>query len=208
MRKTQLVLLSTSVALICTLVSIEISTSVVTAKAYAPRPLAVEVDSSMVLSPVQDAPFIWVYPNDEKDYPAYQRVEGGQHQDGTMMYICQLRNYHGTIQPGKLYKRSCYYSYGGLEKSYPVYQVLLTNSGYQWKDSAKVPRAQIEEGRVVKGGLDQGSDPIYVCRKQMSDGLHPGKYSYNNNLCYIPWGGKEYSYKEGFEFLYRGAPKK
>src|SRR5689334_3592935 len=91
MRKTQLVLLFTSVALTCTLLSNEMSTSVVTAKAYAPRPLAVEVDSSMVLSPVQDAPFIWVYPNDEKDYPAYQRVEGGQHQDGTMMYICQLR---------------------------------------------------------------------------------------------------------------------
>lgn len=208
MRKTPLVLLSTSVALICVLLSIEMRTSVVTAKAYAPRLLAGEVDSSMFLSPVQDAPFIWVYPNDEKDYPAYQRVEGGQHQDGTMMYICQLRNYHGTIQPGKLYKRSCYYSYGGLEKNYPVYQVLLTNSGYQWKDSAKVPRAQIEEGRVVKGGLDQGNDPIYVCRKQMSDGVHPGKYSYNNNLCYIPWGGKEYFYKEGFEFLYRGAPKK
>jgi hypothetical protein len=37
----------------------------------------------------------------------------------------------------------------------------------------------------------------------MNDGVHPGKYSYKNRLCYIPWGGKEYPYKGSFEVLFR-----
>jgi len=35
----------------------------------------------------------------------------------------------------------------------------------------------------------------------MNYGVHPGKFSYSNNLYDIPWGGKEWHYADGFEIL-------
>lgn len=39
-------------------------------------------------------------------------------------------------------------------------------------------------------------------RLHFGDGVHPGKYSYKNNLCYIPWGNKEIYYAKGFDILF------
>ena len=61
--------------------------------------------------------------------------------------------------------------------------------------------------RVLKskaGGVDEGNPkkpPLYICRKKMNCGVHPGKFSYSNNLYDIPWGGKEWHYADGFEIL-------
>jgi len=83
------------------------------------------------------------------------------------------------------------------------YQVLLTNRPYQWLKMPDPSRVHIKSD-AVKGGVDVGNQknpPLYICRKKMSDGVHPGKYSYSNNLCYISWSDKERYYNDGFEIL-------
>jgi hypothetical protein len=199
MRKPASVVITLSVALILILLSTEMRTSVVMAQAKGPGLLAAKTGSSGSLNPtLQDAPFIWVSPGEERDYPAYRRVVGGKHQDGTTMYFCKF-----NFVPAKLYKNECHYSYGGYERvDTKIYRVLLTNKEYQWVAVDAVSRDEIKQG-AVKGGVDQGNDTIYLCRMKMSDGVHPGKYSYKNNRCYIPWGNKEYSYPAGFELLFR-----
>lgn len=199
MRKTARLIISMSAALfILGLFSAGKGTSVVMAQAKGTGLLAAKTDASGSLnSALQGAPFIWAAPDEERDYPGYRRVEGGKHQDGTTMYICK-----DNFVPGKLYQNKCYSSYGGREHvDTKIYRVLVTNVPYQWKSSDNTSRAQIKSG-AVKVGIDRGQDSIYICRKQMSDGLHPGKYSYNNHLCYIPWGGKEYFYAQGYEILF------
>lgn len=199
MRKTASVAISISVALILALFATGMRTSVAAAKAGELNLLAAERDSSMSLSPpLQNASYIWVLPSEEKDYPEYKRVEGGKHGDGTMMYVCRV----GGTTPGKLYKKQCLAPYGGLEYSADYYQVLLTNAQYQWKAVHNLSRAQIKSG-AVKGGVDRGNITLYVCRKKMTDGLHPGKYASNSGLCYISWGGGEKYYSDGFDVLFK-----
>jgi hypothetical protein len=201
MRKTRSVAISLSVALIVALLSADARNPVVAVKADELNLLTIKRDSSMSLSlPLQNAPFVWALPNEETDYPGYRRVEGGKLDDGTRLGICRA----GYI-PGKIFNNQCLYPYGGAEGIFRLgyYQVLLTNAQYQWKAMDDISRAEIKSG-AVKGGSDKdGTDILYLCRKKMSDGVHPGKYSYKNRLCYIPWGGKEYFYRTNFEILFR-----
>jgi Protein of unknown function (DUF3421). len=201
MRKTTSVAISMSVALILALFSAEIRRSVVAVNAVEVSLLPVETDSSTSLPPTpQNASFVWALPNEEGDYPGYRRVEGGTLDDGTKLSICRA----GTI-PGKVYKGLCLYPYAGAEGTFRFgyYEVLLTNAQYEWKAMEDVSRSEIKSG-AVKGGSDKdGADTLYICRKKMNDGVHHGKYSYKNRLCYIPWGGKEYPYKGSFEVLFR-----
>lgn len=200
MRKTAYVVISLSVALILAMLSTEMKMSAVTVKAGEVS-LPVETDSSASLNPTpQNAPFVWTLANEEKDYPGYKRVEGGKLNDGTRLDICRA----GYI-PGKVYNNLCLYPYAGAESTfrYGYYEVLLTNAQYEWKSADDVTRAEIKSG-AVKGGTDKdGADTLYICRKKMGDGVHPGKYSYKNRLCYIPWGGKEYFYRSNFAILFR-----
>jgi hypothetical protein len=176
-------------------------TPVVTVKAEGLDLLASKTDSPTSLSPTpQNAAFVWALSTEEGDYRGYRRVEGGALNDGTKLSICRA----GYI-PGKVYKDLCLYPYGGGESTFRLgyYEVLLTNTQYEWKSADDVSRAEIRSG-AVKGGSDKdGADTLYICRKKMSDGVHPGKYSWKNRLCYIPWGGKEYPYKGSFEILFR-----
>lgn len=127
--------------------------------------------ATSVVTP-QNAPFVWTLANEEKDYPGYKRVEGGKLKDGTRLDICRA----GYI-PGKVYQNLCLYPYAGAEGTfrYGYYEVLLTNAQYEWKSADDVSRAEIKSG-AVKGGTDKdGADTLYICRKKMSDGVHPGK---------------------------------
>ena len=201
MRKTTSVAISMSVALILALFSAEIRRSVVAVRAVEVSLLHVETDSSTSLTPTpQNASFVWALPNEESDYPGYRRVEGGTLDDGTKLSICRA-----GYTPGKVYKDLCLYPYAGAENTFRLgyYEVLLTNAHYEWKATDDVSRAEIKSG-AVKGGSDKdGADTLYICRKKMNDGVHPGKYSYKNRLCYIAWGGKEYPYRGSFEILFR-----
>ncbi len=201
MRKTASLVVSISVALVLGLFSAEIRTSVVAVKAVEVSLLDVETESSTAFIPTpQNASFVWALPNEEGDYPGYRRVEGGTLNDGTKLSICRA-----GYTPGKVYKDLCLYPYAGGESTFRLgyYEVLLTNAQYEWKAMDDVSRTEIKSG-AVKGGSDKdGADTLYICRKKMTDGLHPGKYSYKNRLCYIPWGGKEYPYRGSFEILFR-----
>jgi uncharacterized protein DUF3421 len=188
MRKAPYVAISITVALVLAFLATEMRTSEVTVKA--------ETDSSM--SP-QHVPFLWLTPSDEKRYPTYKRVEGGMHADGTMMYVCRFLSI-----PGKLYKDGCHYSDGGYEYvRNAAYEVLVNDGGYVWTPVDNVSRSQIKKRALVGGeNAQDASDTIYICRKKLKDGVHPGKYSYRNNYCYIPWGNKEIFYTKGYDILF------
>lgn len=197
MRKTAPVAISICGALLLALLWSVMRTPVVTAKAEELGPLT---DSSVSLNPTpQHVPFLWITPSDEKRYPTYKRVEGGTHQDGTMMYICRFMSI-----PGKLYTDGCHFSDGGYEYVRDrAYEVLVNDGGYVWKAMNDTSRAEIKRRALVGGENSQdSSDTIYICRKKMKDGVHPGKYSYKNNYCYIPWGNKEIFYAKGYDILF------
>lgn len=188
MRKTPYVVISMSVALILALLSSGVRTS------------RAKTDSSVSLNPTpQHVPFLWLTPSDEKRYPTYKRVEGGKHADGTMMYICRFISI-----PGKLYKDGCHYSDGGYEYVRDrAYEVLVNDGGYVWVPVDNISRSQIKKRALVGGeNAHDPSDTIYICRKKTKDGVHPGKYSYKNNYCYIPWGNKENFYAKGYDILF------
>ena len=199
MRKIAPVVISLSLSLIFVLLLTVARTSGVTVKAHPLGPVAAETDSTISFNPPQHVPFIWVTPSEEKRYPTYKRVEGGKHDDGTMMYVCRFISI-----PGKLYKDGCHYSDGGWEYVRDrAYELLLNDGGYVWTSVDNVSRSQIKKRAFVGGENSQDqSDTIFICRKQMKDGVHPGKYSYNNNYCYIPWGTKEHHYSKGFDVLF------
>ena len=196
MRKTPHLVISLSVALVIGLLCVEMRTSAVTMKSES----AAETDSSVFLNPTpQNAHFIWVPVDSDQSRPGYKRVAGGVHDDGTTMYICRAFG----VTPGKLYDNSCHYSYAGQENVLPSkYEVLLTDVGYEWRSFDEVKRSEIKRGAVVGGSDSNGKDTLYICRKKMSDGRHTGKYSYKNNLCYIPWGNQERFYEKGFQILF------
>lgn len=52
---------------------------------------------------------------------------------------------------------------------------------------------------AVVGGTENGK-PLYVGRVPFKDGIHPGKIL-PGGICNIGWGGKEYSFNQGFEVL-------
>lgn len=54
---------------------------------------------------------------------------------------------------------------------------------------------------AVVGGFENGQ-PLYVGRAPFEGGMHPGKVLTGaGGLCNIGWGGKEYSFAQGFEIL-------
>ena len=197
MRKTRLVLLSASVALLCTLLSIHMRTSIVAAKPETP---ATSTESSVYFDPTpQNAHFIWVSAEGDQSRPGFHRVIGGKHRDGTEMYICRVSGF----VPGKIYRNSCHYSAAGQENVINInYEVLLTDTGYDWRSFDELTRSEIRKGAVLSGVDPNNNDKQFMCRRHMSDGWHPGKYSYKNNLCYIPWGNVEKFYAKDFEILF------
>jgi len=156
--------------------------------------------TSVISSSKQPAePFLWVNYGEEQDYAGYKRVLGGTHADGSRMYICRAKRTNG-MHPGKLYKNRCMVPWNGQENVFPSnYQVLLTNTGYQWPDSFNLSPAQIEESAITGG--NNNKEALYICRKQLKDGLHPGKYLISSGLCYVAWGGKETTWTNGFQIL-------
>ena len=149
--------------------------------------------------------FIWVNYGEEGDHPGFQRVFGGQHADGTKMYVCRLGDntrIHGS--PGKLNQNKCYIPFDGDEMIRDKdFQVLLTNTRYAWKPIFQTSDAEVNRN-AVKGGSDLDNAPLFMCRRQLKDGMHLGKYRPSRGVCYIPWGGKEllFSHADGFDVLF------
>src|SRR5215470_3744837 len=99
--------------------------------------LCAAMRTSAVTTP-QSVHFIWVPVEGDQSRPGFKRVVGGTHDDGTTMYICRVSG----LTPGKLYNNTCHYSYVGQEYAVPSrYQILLTDSGYEWKSFDEVKRS-------------------------------------------------------------------
>jgi hypothetical protein len=149
----------------------------------------------------QAGDFIWVNYGEEQDWPTYRRVFGDTHTDGNKMYVCVAQFIDGQ-HAGTLYRNTCFVPWGGKERSFKEnYKILLTNAPYAWTHIDNLAAAQIRK-RGVRAGFVNDED-LYVCRKQMKDGAHPGKYLISTGLCYVPWGGKEYYFSNGFRVLTR-----
>lgn len=121
-------------------------------------------------------------------------VSGGREANGQELYVCRAKM-NGYLTPGKLnpaYKK-CYIPYGGKEHEFSKYEVLTGN--FNWV----ILKGSVPSNAVI-GGQDAASkETLYVCRGalKVSGGntILPGKYSPSNDVCFVPYGGKEYSTK-------------
>ena len=81
--------------------------------------------------------------------------------------------------------------------------MLLSDVESEWRNFDEVTRGEIKRNAVLAGTDPNTKDPMFICRKKIGDdGRHSGKYSYKNNLCYIPWGNQEKYYSKGFSILF------
>lgn len=146
--------------------------------------------------------FIWVPFGQEGKHPGYQRVIGGRLNDGTALPVCRAV-INGFQVPGKYYNRMCMMPWHGRELyDAQKLDIFMTKSSSSWKAVHNLSHAQIESGAVLASG-GSGSGNEYICRRQMQDGTHPGKYAIGNSNCYISWGGKEYHFADAFDILFR-----
>ncbi|KAB2879282.1 DUF3421 domain-containing protein [bacterium] len=74
-----------------------------------------------------------------------------------------------------------------------------TNISAQQSDIQWVPYNGSIPTNAVVGGSENGQ-PMYVGRVSFEGGMHPGKVI-SGGFCNIGWGGKEYSFNQGFEIL-------
>jgi hypothetical protein len=146
--------------------------------------------------------FIWVPAGQEGQHPGYQRVIGGKLNDGTPLPVCRAVVNQFQV-PGKYYNRQCMTPWHGKELSNGQnIDIFMVKGSSTWKAVHDVSRSQIESGAVFASS-GSGSGNEYICRRQMQDGTHPGKYAFGNGNCYISWGGKEYHFTDGFDILFK-----
>lgn len=77
---------------------------------------------------------------------------------------------------------------------------------YAWIDGPTAPRTS--DGGIlngVQGGFDQGAGKLFLCRAQLQDGVHPGKYF--GGHCNIGWGNQEIVLTQGYEVLVNTQPQ-
>jgi len=167
--------------------------------------LAIPVSLLITLALVRVCPaqayFMWVPGADVDKHRGYSKVIGGQLDDGTPLPICRSL-VGGYPVPGKYYNRNCIVPWNGKEVlNSRSYDFLISRISLEWKPVHNLSRAQIENAVVAADG-QANTGRQFFCRMRMKDGIHPGKYAIGNGLCYIPWGGKEYSFTDGFDILF------
>jgi hypothetical protein len=206
-RKSYVTALMAAGLLMLALFSTLAGTTTIAARVRATILAVTPVDPKMSFdSAPQDKQFIWVDPFEEKEYYNYRRVYGGFLNNETTMDICRSRPYRNSPNVwaiGKFYKGRCLVPWQGKELVSVGDSVLMSYVGhhYAWKAVHGLSRAEIENVAVEVGWDGVSNTNLYVCRERMSDGVHPGKYASSNGLCYVSWGGKEYSSSDDFEVL-------
>ena len=184
-------------------------TTAVVATVGGPVPDVMPADPSMSLNQASQLikeGFMWVNVNEENRFPGYKRVIGGQHDDGTTLYICQ-HTIKGDPTPGKLHKDLCQVPWGGKENVFSNgdYKVLLTNTQYHWDEIEDPKRVNIASSAVQVGFDYSARSNLFICRKRLGDGVHPGKFLDARDKCYISWGGLELIQDYKFEVLFSGT---
>jgi len=98
------------------------------------------------------------------------------------LYVCGYGKAVGKLVPSH---GTCYLPYGGKEHSQPTYSVLI-GSNYKWIPlTGGIPR------NIVIGAPQQdGGENVYICRV---GGSRLGKFVPSHDVCYYPYGGKEWA---------------
>ena len=134
------------------------------------------------VSRAQGATFIWLRYKADVTPAGYTKVTGGLLKDGTVLYVCRAP-FEGIVVPGKFYKNMCLIPYYG--KEFQLTQnidLLATNTTPRWKQVHDLSKAQIRSNGVYAAPGQVPTGNQYICRKKMSDGIHPGKYAIGNGL--------------------------
>uniref|UniRef100_A0A336ML91 CSON003397 protein n=1 Tax=Culicoides sonorensis TaxID=179676 RepID=A0A336ML91_CULSO len=148
---------------------------------------------------------------------------GGKTHNGELLYIGRA-NHNGTLAIGSVQKSysACFVSYAEKEYEYKDYEIFVTDDASLITPViATVPETKpvevvaatekkpdIEEklwrscigtnvpANAVQGGHDVDEEPLYIGRVKHEGAITPGKVNADHGLCYVPFGGKEYSRNE------------
>lgn len=142
----------------------------------------------------------------------YEPIAVGKHKDGTEMFVCMNMGSsiisNGT-HIGKLYsapngERLCYISWGSEEHVIDKYSVPeLKEDSYRW---IKIEYANLAKLVDIGGFYEFTSGDIrklYSCKAKIDNGWHSGKFGPKEKICWIPFGGAELVYRDGYEVLVR-----
>ncbi|CAH8432069.1 unnamed protein product [Schistosoma turkestanicum] len=116
--------------------------------------------------------------------------------EGISVVRCKHDNNHW--EPGKVVHRykTCYYPYGGEEKSSSEYEVLCDTSvsgqrGYEWEHASC---GNVPKNAIVAGLVD--NEPLYIAKGSINGEPCVGKVHHGHQCAYLPWGGKEHSVQD------------
>ena len=114
-------------------------------------------------------------------------ARAGREANGEPLYVCSAQ-FNGGVHPGKLRRGfgGCVVGYGGREFTVEQYSTLIGKGRWQ----SGVPADRLD--RVgVNGGQEANGSPLYVCRADFNNGVHPGKVGASTGGCNITYGGVE-----------------
>jgi hypothetical protein len=135
-------------------------------------------------------------------YPGYKRVIGGRLDKGLDLPVCRAL-VNGFLTPGKYFGTSCLIPWGGKELAIDQnVDLFMTNRSWSWRQVHDLSKTQIQQGAVYAANGQASSGHQYICRWRFPNGVHSGKYAIGSGLCYVSYGGKEYTKADGFEIMF------
>lgn len=113
-------------------------------------------------------------------------IKAGHEANGTPLYLCRA-DYKGGVHPGKVRKEfdAANIPYGGDEVKVNPYEVWCGPGKWVSARDGDVPDGAIKAGQEADG------TPLYACRAEHANGVHPGKVRKAFKAANIPYGGKE-----------------
>lgn len=132
---------------------------------------------------------VWVTPSKPGELPMGAVLGGREHPPGSEdLYVCHA-TFNNGVHPGKFRAAfgGCNIGWGGNEVTVPTYQLLTGEFNWTPASGGTIPPDAIQGGQEAP----PGSEVLYVCRADYSNGVHPGKIRAAFGGCHISWGGKE-----------------
>lgn len=122
-------------------------------------------------------------------------LRAGNEPDGTPIYIARV-NHEGGVQIGKARQNEAFafIPYGGKELYLGNYEVYIGTGTWSKGALGNFP------SQAVRGGQEANGAPLYMVRKNIEGGIHPGKANANGEA-FIPYGGKELYFTNDYEVL-------
>lgn len=109
------------------------------------------------------------------------------------MYVGRAKH-SSDLLPAKIVPnhRTAYVSFAGKEHAIANYEVLVTTRTVTWQTASdgRVPNGALPVGRTGNG------ETLYTGRVYHDDALTLGKVHPSHGVCYIPYGGKEQSFRQ------------